>query len=117
MPEDPITRGDDATLTVTVTDPAGAPFALDGKTLWFTAKRKYSDPDEAAVIAKKSGEGIELLGDPGKAVVAINAADTANLPNRETTLVCDVQLLDGTKVRTVARDTLTVEPDVTRTTT
>jgi hypothetical protein len=114
VPEDPITRGDDATLTVTIRDTEGDPYPLAGKTLWFTAKKKLSDPDEVAVISKTTGEGIELLGGTGQAVVRIDAADTANLPNKDTTLHCDVQMLDGGKVWTVVKDTLIVEPDVTR---
>jgi hypothetical protein len=107
-----IMRGNHETLVATIRDDEGELEDLTGKTLWFTAKRKLTDPDAAAIIAKKSGEGIDIL-ELGKAVIEIDPADTAALPNRDTTLYCDVQVLEGGKIRTPVKDTLLVTYEVT----
>lgn len=87
-------RGDTRTLTITVDDTDGTPYAWAGSKLWFTAKTAYTDTDTDAVIAKTSdpGEGITFPAD-GQAKVVIDHADTADLPNERTVLFCDVQLL------------------------
>jgi hypothetical protein len=111
-------RGNDRTLTVTAKDPEdGSDFSLTGATVWFTAKRHVTDPDEEAVFSKKTGGGgIVVLAEPdnNQARVSINRVDTADLPFRKVELECDVQTLIEGKAHTVARGILVVKPPVTR---
>jgi hypothetical protein len=110
-------RGDDKTITIAVSDAGGA-VDLTGTTLWFTAKRSLAEADPG-LFQKRTGSGIthraQVGADLGKADVAIAPADTAGLPAFRTTLLWDVQLVDGAtgKVYTVASGTLTVDPDAT----
>lgn len=109
-----ISRGDKRTLTITTTNPADdTPYSLTGKTVWFTAKRSKQDLDAAALIAKSTAGGINVMGSPNehKAVVTIDSADTASF-KRDTVLLCDVQVKDGTDVFTVAEGVLRVKLDV-----
>lgn len=111
-------RGDTRTITITASNPDSTPYVLTGKTVRFTAKRKITDADTDAVISKVSGSGITVMSNPNdnKAVIAILPADTDFITNK-IRLMCDVQIKDGSNVYTVATGTLTINPDVTRTTT
>lgn len=116
-----MTRGDSATIVLTVVDGAGAPLDLTGKTLIFTAKRAVVDPDPG-VFQKRTGAGIAIRSPQsgatkGVADVAILPADTAGLPAYRTTLIYDAELVDGGAVSTLETGTLTVAPDVTLATT
>jgi hypothetical protein len=110
-------RGDTMRFEIEVTDDDG-PVDLTGRTLFFTARRRYSD--EAAVIEKTSGAGIEHDDETvGLAVLTLAPADTEEMPAASTRLVCDLQLVDAAgAVTTLLPDgtgdmTLTVAPDVT----
>lgn len=112
-----ITRGDDRTYDIDVVDEDGA--AVDITTfgaLWFTAKRRISDADEDAVIAKALGVGVELDDVvTNRANVTIQSSDTESLPDIKTRLAWDVQVQDDLgNIVTIASGTLTVTPDVTR---
>lgn len=108
-------RGDTIDLEVSITRPGG-PVDLTSVDLWFTGKLRERDADDDAVFQKTLGAGIAVVGDPvdGVALVTLDPADTDSLL-RQTTLYCDVQLVetDG-RVTTVADGTLTIELDVTR---
>lgn len=107
-----MTRGDTKYLHVRIAN-ADGPLDLTGKTLRFTAKRSHSNTDAEAVTSKVSGDGIELMEETGMAEIALDPADTRDLPARLVRLVYDVQLKSGSEVFTVAAGTLTVNPDVT----
>lgn len=110
-----ITRGDDVTLDIFLTD-KGQPVDLTGAQLWWTAKRRHIDLDSLAVIQKTLGAGITITQPTqGKAEVALVPNDTAALES--IALWWDLQGKDGAgKVRTLAAGRLVVEADVTRTT-
>jgi hypothetical protein len=122
---DAIDSGDDRTVTITATWPEtvvslgvdqGDPYDLDGKTIWFTAKRNKSDSDASAVFQKKTGDGIEIDStDSNIAYVSIDSADTADVESSG--LYCDVQVKnEAGKVFTVWKGLLPVESDVTQST-
>jgi len=108
-----IQRGDNERLRAVIT-PASA-----ASELFFTVKKKLSDPDERAVIAKSLDDGITITvpgdGDtPAEAQIAINKADTQVLPNRETPpVIVHYDLTDGDD-HTLAKGKLTVKPEVRR---
>lgn len=111
-----IERGDSRTLRATATY-QGSPYNLTGKTIWFTAKRSPKDSDDQAVIRKSTGSGIDLdVTDNNVCLVHIDGADTDSLTTKQS-LSADIQVADGDDIMTVAKGILTVEPDVTRTTT
>lgn len=108
--KEPIKRGDGRTFVLVATYPfsipgediqEGDPFPLNGKTVWFTAKRHFDDDDSEAVIAKKTGEGIEVLPlEAGQTVqnrarITVEPEDTLSLPVRPIKLECDVQVQIG----------------------
>ena len=101
-----MTRGDTVTLTCTLTD---AEFA-DGDEVRWTAKRSIEDLDSAAVISR-SGDQVTV--DGATATVTINPADTVDLD--PVVLRWDWQVTTATgDVYTLDAGTLTVRPDVTR---
>jgi hypothetical protein len=120
MTEFTMYRGDSATFDVAVVDAAGAALNLTGTKLWFTVKRWISDLDSHAIVQKTSDSAGQVTladqtADPGKATIKVLPADTASLGADTTTLVWDVQILDGAgEMHTVADGSLTVKPDVTR---
>jgi len=108
-----MTRGDTRAFDLEVTF-NGNPVTIDETVgLRFTAKRRYSDPDDYAVIAKELGSGLEA-GEAGHVTLTIAPGDTVDLERR--VLVWDVELTDPEEnVYTVASGTLHVDPDVSRT--
>lgn len=114
-----MTRGDTRTFNFTITRGAG-PEPLAGATLWFTAKRAKTDAYADAVIKKSSGAtgGITITDAAlGKASLVISPGDTSGLTKREI-LHCDIQLKTAAgEVETTDEGTLTVNLDVTDTTT
>jgi hypothetical protein len=112
-------RGDTETYDLTLTDAAGDPVNLTGSTVWFTAKRRTSDPDEDAIITATQGEGLEVTNAAGGALtLTLAPADTEALESRLVRLEYDVQLKDGTgRITTPLRGKLYVHPDIRRATT
>lgn len=106
-----IQRGDDERLLAVI-----EPFTAAAE-LHFTAKKKLSDTDEAAIISKQIGSGITvtLAGDvntPAQAQIAISKTDTQVLPNKLTPpVVLFYDLTDG-EDHTLAKGKLTVLPEV-----
>jgi len=106
-----IDRGDNERLRAVIT-PASA-----ATELFFTAKKKLSQSDEDAVIAKSLDDGITITvpgdGDtPAEAQIAIDKEDTQVLPNRENPpVVLFYDLTDGDN-HTLAKGKLTVKPEV-----
>lgn len=123
-------RGDGRTIKITATYReaipeqnigVGDPFPLNDKTVYFTAKRKYSEPDDTTAIFKKTtgGGGITVRSSPNNHIadVSVVKADTEAL-ERATTLACDCRAkAAGADPITVAKGTLTVSLNATRTTT
>lgn len=102
--------------------PSGAvPQDITGYTIWFTAKNQYPDTDNRAVAqldnAAVGGVVIESA-NPGKFSVAMPPTATRDFPDSDVALVYDLQLEDTTgRVSTIEVGTITVSPDVTRTST
>lgn len=114
-----MTRGDDRTFEITALDKDGDPANLTDVDLWFTAKRSPLDLDLNAVIQKTVGAGITIVGDPtdGIAAISVLAADTLALDDQGAVLFWDLQSRTVTLlVTTLARGTLVVTGDITRST-
>lgn len=118
MPERQMYRGDSFVFDVQVKQPTGAAIDITGWTMWFTAKRYVSDPDNQAVIRQDNGAlaGIVFTDAVnGKAEVTVAPIATRQFPDVEDVLVYDVQVKDLLgHVFTVEFGTLAVTPDVTR---
>jgi hypothetical protein len=111
---------DDRTLSLTVTDKAGAAVDLTGSKLWFTVKTKTSDADTESVIQKRNtaagggNDEIEILDGPaGSAAIYMVPSDTDGVDPG--IYVFDVQttLSDG-KTYTVLRGRISFREDVTK---
>jgi hypothetical protein len=76
-----ITRGDDETIAIAVTDQdTGAVVDLTGSTLRWMVKSLPGDADAAALLSKTNGAGITLTNaSQGLATIAVAATDTAAL--------------------------------------
>ena len=113
-------HGDDYPFLATITV-NGQPFNLDGCTLRFTAKWKWTDADAAALIVLDNGlTGGITVTDAANGIcrVDIPGSSTQSLPYYELRLVYDIQLFDTNSKRyTPMRGTLIVLPDSTRATT
>ena len=115
-----MTRGDSHILNVTALNSDGSAQDLTDIDLWFTAKRRFTDPDDRAVLAYSTDlGGIEITDAAGGlAEVTIDAVDTADLSADRTVLVWDLQGLDGVgTVVTLAQGKLRILADVTQTVT
>jgi len=91
---------------------------ITGASLRFTVKRRATDPQSAALIAKSSGSGSQIvITDPatGKFAVKLLAADTASLlpDGRRAAFLYDVEMTLGGAVETVAAGAFVLLPDVT----
>lgn len=118
-------RGDSLVLGLTVTQKNGtiiAPVDLTGSTIWMTAKRTASDPDNKAVFQITNPTDIQIDGDPtaGKATIIVPGAATVGLvfsneANR-IVLLYDIQVKTQTGiVATVATGRLSIDQDLTQT--
>lgn len=104
-----ITRGDERTLTATVTL-NGSAQDLAGKALTFTAKRSANG---STVFSKTIGAGIAVTNVAGGlASILISPSDTSGFAD-QVTLACDLQMTNnpGSPV-TLDSGTLTVVPDI-----
>ena len=112
-----MTRGDSATITVTVVGGDGEPVDLTGKTLRFTAKASPADAQAEAIIAKSTDAGIthqaQTGATEGLADVTIDPADTVTVAAYPVAFVYDVQLTDGANTYTTETGSLVVRPDIT----
>lgn len=108
-------RGDTPSFS-TIVKSAGTPVTLDDLSIRFTAKRKITDADSAAVISLTVGDGVTP--DPiilGRVVVGPIPASATSSFTKETELVWDLQLSDDVGgVETVDSGTLRVKLDVSR---
>lgn len=111
-------RGDTALFPFAVTDSAGA-YNIAGASFWFTAKKTPCDADVSAVFQKTLADGITVTNAAaGLGQVELAEADTNTLPCSRTILTYDLQMKTAAgKVYTLAYGKLTVNPDVTVTTT
>src|SRR5690242_14420560 len=119
--DDPIARGDTIKFDVAITR-SGNAVDLTGATFKVTGRHT---PDESsdltAIFQKTIGSGVTVTSAAGGTIrVQLDPADTANLSvslsTYEKIIYVDVQMVesDGT-VSTVARGTLTIVSDITRT--
>lgn len=105
-----MTRGDDRTISVTLTD--GAVFS-ESDVVRFTIKRRHGDSDANAILARSTTAG-DITITAGTASTSIPAAATDALP-APVRLVYDWQAVTAAGKVTLDKGTITVEPDVTRT--
>lgn len=113
-----MSRGDSFVLAIQV-QKLGVPQDITLGKLWFTAKYTYVDPDIRAVSQLTSPASGVVFTFPtaGKAVATMPPTATMNFPDGPVKLVYDVQYKDSFGiVSTVDTGTITVYPDVTRTT-
>jgi hypothetical protein len=107
-----VTAGDTRTIVHTLNAPDEF---VPSDLVWFTLKRSERDTDADAVFQAVSPVGVVL--DGSTATVNLPPEATADI-RRTTRLVWDFQLVTaGGAVHTTGRGTLTVVPDVTRSTT
>jgi hypothetical protein len=106
-----IIKGDTKPYTITVKNSTGTAFNLTGYTIKFSVKNHVDDTDAAAII---SASGVITL-------PATGGIFTINLTATQTNVaagdyIYDIQIDNGsTVVKTIAKGTFRVLPDVTRT--
>jgi hypothetical protein len=113
-----IVRGDTAFLDGTVAI-AGVAQPITGWTFWFTAKRRLTDADAAAVFQKTTAGGGVVVTDAagGLFYIALEPADTSSLPAAAVKLYGDCQGKDtGGNIYTLDRLLFTIGPDATEST-
>jgi hypothetical protein len=112
-------RGDDESFDVVVTEADEVTRVdLSGADLRFTAKRKITDEDDAAIITLTTTDSTITVTDAanGEARLDVPAAQTDSLL-KDSLLFWDLQVFDiADKTRTVASGQLIVRRDVSRTT-
>jgi len=82
------------------------------ESLYFTVKRRATDPDASAVLQKSLTDGIErVTGDDLRYRVRVAPADTAGVAAR--TYAYDVQVGIGGDIFTFVRGNMSIEQDVT----
>lgn len=110
-----MTRGDAVSFRVTVEDADGAPVDITGAVVLFQA-RKHAHSTEVAIEKETPpSEGIEIEDGPGGVCrIDILPADTEALGNWRQEFLFDVQVTKDGLPTTVARGTLTIEPDIAR---
>lgn len=107
-------RGDTHTFDVLVTDDQEVPIDITSMDLRFTAKYRYQDPDDDAVIVKTSSDGIANGVGTGEAIITIEPEDTETL-EKTTRLVWDFQLTDvAGNVKTPTGGQLLISADISR---
>lgn len=105
-------RGDDRSISITITEPAGTATDLTGATLWFAV---WDADATSRIIEKDTTSGITVdTPSSGIATVAIANADTASLESADldTPLIWEVQMKKSSAITTVARGYLTILTDV-----
>ena len=105
-------RGDDRSISITITEPGGAATDLTGATLWFAV---WDADATDRIIEKDTAAGITVTTPAsGVATVSISNADTASLEaaDLDTPLMWEVQMKKSSAITTVARGYLTVLTDI-----
>lgn len=84
--------------------------------VFFTLKRKKSDLDASALIAKSLGDGVEVVdAETGHVQVVIDPIDTTGITGYARGLHWDIQVVTQTgEVYTVAEGLMAIEADVTK---
>lgn len=112
-----VTRQDDETLTLTVTDPdTGDPVDITGGELTFLVKRDIGDDDADALVTKTVGDGIGIadqIADTGQATVTIASADTDGI--EPGVYPWELQAVLAASVKTLARGRIRIARDLVRT--
>jgi hypothetical protein len=92
----------------------GTPVNITDCSFKFMAKRAFTDLDGDAVFVKTVGTGITKTAPlTGTLQVALQPADTVDLPDRQIVLVYDLQMKTAaSEIYTVLRGKLTVNPSV-----
>ena len=99
-----LTRGDTLLLEIKMIKQGETYIPIEGETLRFAMKNKYSDPDEKVILVKNIP--IDTL------ILELEPEDTKNLPMRSK-YVYDIQFTDiNGRVDTFIKGTLTIEEEV-----
>jgi hypothetical protein len=114
-----MTRGDKQAFEIAIVDADDVAVDLTGITITFTAKRRPTDADVDALIAKSTASGIAVDADPslGTATITLDPEDTEDLTERQIgrSLYWDVQIDDlAGDVRTPLSGRLAIASDQTR---
>jgi hypothetical protein len=115
-----ITRGDDETLAILVTDPdaepANDPLDLTGAALTFMVKRRPTDDDDDALLTKVTPTEIAIDPDQttntGQATIAITPDDTGDLASGN--YYWELESLLGGDVKTLASGRIRIAADLIR---
>lgn len=102
-------RGDDFTVELIFTDTDGVPIDITGWTIFFTAKKRREDPDDAAVLSITSAPSDPLN---GKALIGKSHVFTDTLLG---TYYYDFQYKKADEtIQTITSGSITFNPDITR---
>jgi hypothetical protein len=102
-------RGDDKTFNLTFTDSDGDPIDLTDAKVFLTVKRRQTDADSAAIIAKKVTSHSQATG--GITAVTVTHTDSAVDVG---SYYYDIQLVDSnTDVTTITTGSFTIKRDIT----
>jgi len=113
-----LTPGDDFVYSATIDDEDGVDYPLTGATLWFTVKRRLSDPDTDAIaklywISGGLSDGISVA-TPANGGASIRLTPTQTDDFEQAAHYWDLQVTDGAGVvRTVDHGVLVVRPRAT----
>lgn len=103
-------RGDDQRITLYFTDENDDVIDLTDCTVFFTVKRKKSDTDANAILAKAIDDHVNP--EEGRTEVQITASEAVNLEPGDYFWDAQIKFADG-GIRSVIADVLTVLPDIT----
>lgn len=112
-----IKRGDTRRIPVQLFDESGDPMPMSQvDEVFFTLKRKKSDLDIAALIAKSLADGVEVVDSgTGQVQVVIDPSDTLGITGYARGLHWDIQVVTTTgDVFTMAEGLMAIEADVTQ---
>jgi hypothetical protein len=113
-----VNRGDTAEFEVNVLDAEGQPMDITSCKIWFTGKLYPDDLDASALWSLNNEDDPTKVNvvDPitGNVVLVLTPDETQDLPYHRS-LTFDVQLKDSaSRVYTIQRGLIRVNPDITR---
>jgi hypothetical protein len=110
-------HGDTEELELVITDKSDVVQDITGFTFWFTIKKDNANPDDAAIMQKTIGNGIEIIdAEVGKILVTVNPSDRA-LVSLGRVYNWDLQLKDAAgRIKTPRKGTVEFTSDSTHAT-
>ena len=108
-----MTRGDAAKFDLVVRHPVtGEPVDLDGADVVMTAAVSMYTDEQLFSVTSDEGDIVPTPGEPGRALITVPAAATAELANEFHRLYFDVVVTDTDGPMTVDGGVLIVQPNV-----